>query len=64
MKQKFDLKVVFLGDAEVGKTTIISRYRGDIIQDNIPPTLSAAMILKTIEGDQGTVRMQIWDTAG
>lgn len=57
------VKVVFVGDANVGKTCIISRYvNGTFTTDS--PTVGAAYFTKEIEIDNEKYDLNIWDTAG
>lgn len=59
-KKKADLKIVILGDASVGKTSLIQRYlQGVFTEDNIS-TIGASFFLK----QWGPYNVAIWDTAG
>ena len=63
---KYEIKVIFLGDSNVGKTSIIKRFCKNKF-DEIGPisTISVAYDNKTIKVDPFTeVDMKIWDTAG
>ena len=58
-------KVVLLGDAGVGKTSIISRYINNKFSDVIMSTTGATFATKKIEiGPNHKIKFQIWDTAG
>eukprot|EP01119_Soliformovum_irregulare_P007836 TRINITY_DN20361_c0_g1_i1.p1 TRINITY_DN20361_c0_g1~~TRINITY_DN20361_c0_g1_i1.p1 ORF type:complete len:210 (-),score=21.02 TRINITY_DN20361_c0_g1_i1:84-713(-) len=59
-------KVVFLGDAGVGKTSIVNRYIREEYSDAENPTIGAAFAAKThiIAGTNHPVRFELWDTAG
>ena len=59
-----EVKVVFLGDSGVGKTSIISSYITGKIQDVTKPTIGAAFVTKHEVFDKKTVELKIWDTAG
>ena len=62
----YEIKLVFLGDSNVGKTSIIKRYCSNKF-DEIGPisTISVAFNNKTLKVDPFTeVSMKIWDTAG
>ena len=55
-------RVVMIGDASVGKTSLAYRLCKDTWNANFHPTVSAAFyILENKETDQ---KIQIWDTAG
>lgn len=60
-----DLKIILLGDVNVGKTSIIGRYINSSFEDNCKPSVAAEKRLKIINEDDNTsLRMNIWDTAG
>lgn len=59
-----ELKVVLIGDASVGKTSILNRYITGSHTSNISPTLGAAFTTKLVELDGENVKLQIWDTSG
>ncbi|OHT02301.1 small GTP-binding protein [Tritrichomonas foetus] len=58
------IKVVFVGDTQVGKTCIISRLTSGSFKSTNPATIGAAFQTHVMTTPQGTVTMQIWDTAG
>lgn len=64
MSRVLEVKVVFLGDASVGKTSLIAQYNFQAFDHEIDPTVGSAFILKTVETTVGTAALQIWDTAG
>ena len=60
-------KVVLLGEAGVGKTSIISRFINDKFEVNLETTTGASyagknMIFKDYQNQ--VVKFEIWDTAG
>ena len=64
-------KVVLVGDQNVGKTSVISRFIHDsfemssnVIYLIIKPTVGIDFITKTMQVDGETLRLQLWDTAG
>jgi small GTP-binding protein len=61
-------KVVFVGNASTGKTSIIQRYCRKTFTTDQPPTIGSAFVNQKVEvkKDDGTrdVFLQIWDTAG
>ena len=57
-------KLVFIGDQSVGKTSIISRFQFDTFDDHYQTTIGIDFVSKTVPVDDGTVRLQLWDTAG
>lgn len=58
-KRKADLKVVIVGERNVGKTSLIHRYLDRQFNDTIS-TLGATFLLK----QWGEYKVAIWDTAG
>ena len=58
-------KVVIIGDASVGKTSIILRYTSNTFSDNIKPTIGCDHYEREIElPNKSKVKLSIWDTAG
>jgi Rab family protein len=58
-------KIILIGDAGVGKTYLLSRYINEDIPRKKGPTIGVEFATKTISlANGGTVKAQIWDTAG
>jgi len=57
-------KVVFLGEAGSGKSSIVVRFARDEFFAFQEPTIGAAFLTQTVSLDNGIVKMEIWDTAG
>ena len=58
-------KIVIIGDASVGKTSIILRYVNNTFSDNIKPTIGCDHYEREIDLPNKTkVKLSIWDTAG
>ena len=57
-------KLVFLGDANVGKTSIVTRFMYDSFDKSYSATIGIDFLCKTMYLDDRTVRLQLWDTAG
>eukprot|EP00927_Polykrikos_kofoidii_P082516 TRINITY_DN8226_c0_g2_i1.p1 TRINITY_DN8226_c0_g2~~TRINITY_DN8226_c0_g2_i1.p1 ORF type:complete len:281 (+),score=46.46 TRINITY_DN8226_c0_g2_i1:113-844(+) len=57
-------KIVLLGDASVGKSSILLRFLQNKFSDGIETTVGAAFSTKTIESRNRQVKFEIWDTAG
>ena len=57
-------KVILLGNASVGKTSLIVQFYKSIFQEESQPTIGAAYISKVIETSKGKINLNIWDTAG
>ncbi|EDO45000.1 predicted protein [Nematostella vectensis] len=59
-KKKADLKIVILGEASVGKTSLIQRYIDRVFTEDKLSTIGASFFLK----QWGPYNVAIWDTAG
>jgi small GTP-binding protein len=57
-------KVVFCGDAAVGKSTLIMRLCKGRFISNVNSTLGVDFQNKQIELDGNHIALQLWDTAG
>lgn len=57
-------KVVIIGDAGVGKTSMLLRFADDIFNQNPLSTIGVDFKIKTLKVDQKYIKMQVWDTAG
>ena len=62
MRSKY--KLVFLGDQNVGKTTLISQFVYNQVDKNYEPTIGIDFLTKKIDVDDKEVKLQLWDTAG
>ena len=58
-------KIVLLGEAGVGKTSIITRYISGSFSQIVMTSTGSSFVAKKIElEDNKKVKLQIWDTAG
>jgi len=57
-------KVPLIGDANVGKTSIVSRLTTDIYTGNTTPTVGVSNVQITLKHKDKDVALGIWDTAG
>ena len=57
-------KIVILGDSGVGKTAIISRLTDGYFDEDMTSTVGVEYRTHDIDTTVGTVRLNIWDTAG
>jgi Ras-related protein Rab-6A len=57
-------KLVFLGNASVGKTSIITRFMYDTFDTTYQATIGIDFLSKTMYLEDRTMRLQLWDTAG
>ena len=60
------IKVVFLGETAVGKSSLISRFVGDKFQTNYTTTMTGSFFTKEVfyEEQKKKLKYEIWDTAG
>ena len=58
------IKLVFLGESNVGKSSLITRFIYDSFEDSYVSTTGIDFLSKTIHLDTRTIRLQLWDTAG
>ena len=63
-QRKNFLKIVVLGDSDVGKTSILMRYTQGKTPANMKPTIGADFQKKEVVVNNTIVTVQIWDTAG
>jgi small GTP-binding protein len=59
-----DIKIVVLGSAFVGKTSLINRYCNNSFNEDTRSTIGAGFFTHTIMVDETEVTMMLWDTAG
>jgi Ras-related protein Rab-7A len=57
-------RVVMIGDAAVGKTSIIGVLSNQATNEPHLPTTGASFIIHRITGDGQEIVIQLWDTAG
>ena len=57
-------KIVFLGQAGVGKSSIVLRFSKDHYSPYIDSTIGASFFTKTVNINNKHVKLDIWDTAG
>ena len=61
---QYIFKIILIGNSGVGKSCIINRYTREVFEENYKCTIGVDFLMKTIEIDGKTVKLQIWDTAG
>ena len=63
--KKYEIKIVLLGDINVGKTSIVLRYSKNIFKNHYPPTIGGAYTQKNLLLQNGIlIKFHIWDTSG
>ncbi|CAL6023038.1 Rab1a [Hexamita inflata] len=59
-----EVKLVMLGEAYVGKTSILYRFMSDQYSENLGSTITASFYKKKVTVQNSVVQLQLWDTAG
>ena len=58
------VKVILLGETNVGKSSILYRFITGDYKDDLSPTIGANFLGKLIKFPTKAVKLNIWDTAG
>jgi small GTP-binding protein len=59
-----DAKVIIVGDAGVGKTSILTQFSCNIFNEVTESTVGAMFLSKQVDTSHGTINLMMWDTAG
>jgi small GTP-binding protein len=62
--REFVYKIVILGDAAVGKTSLINRFVENSFSEDYRATLGANIVRKDVNLNNTKVRLIMWDLAG
>ena len=57
-------KVIMLGDSTVGKTSLLTQLVHNVFNTDPKTTIGGTFVEKMLETSKGTVKLQLWDTAG
>jgi len=63
MTRQFILKLIVLGDAAVGKTSLINQYTDQSFQEDYKPTLGVNILTKDLMIEEFNIRLILWDLA-
>lgn len=63
-KPSSSVKLVLLGEAAVGKSSLVLRFVNNDFQENKEPTIGAAFLTQKISLPNRVIKFEIWDTAG
>ena len=63
-KIKLSLKILLIGDSQVGKTSLLLKYTEHVFPEEHIATIGVEYKDKFIVKDNYNIRLQIWDTAG
>ncbi|KAJ3239728.1 hypothetical protein HDU81_005444 [Chytriomyces hyalinus] len=58
------VKLVLLGEAAVGKSSLVLRFVNNEFQENKEPTIGAAFLTQKCRLEDKIIKFEIWDTAG
>ncbi|CAK9785041.1 ras-domain-containing protein [Cutaneotrichosporon oleaginosum] len=58
------VKLVLLGEAAVGKSSLVLRFVQNDFNENTSPTIGAAFLTQKCRLENRVVKFEIWDTAG
>lgn len=61
---QFIFKIILIGDANSGKTSLINRYVTKCFNDKYICTIGVDFMTKALKIQNNTLKLQIWDTAG
>jgi small GTP-binding protein len=62
--KEYVFKIVVLGEAAVGKTSLINQYVESTFKEDYKPTLGANIIRKDVKINNTNIRLIMWDLAG
>lgn len=61
----YSYKLIVIGDAQVGKSSLIARFVDGVFDETTQPTIGVDFKVKyVVTEDDKIIRLQIWDTAG
>jgi len=63
-ERSVQVKLVLLGEAAVGKSSVVLRFVANEFQANKEPTIGAAFLTQKCRLEDRVLRYEIWDTAG
>lgn len=64
LSKPIQVKLVLLGEAAVGKSSVVLRFVNNEFQENKEPTIGAAFLTQKCKLDDKIIKFEIWDTAG
>ena len=64
MSARYIIKLLTLGDTNVGKTSVVLRFSDDKYNDNQLSTIGVDFRTKYMKLGENSVKVLIWDTAG
>lgn len=64
MSYDYLFKIIIIGDTDVGKTNILSRFINEYFDPNTKQTIGVEFSTKILTIDDKNIKVQLWDTAG
>ena len=64
MKKEYEVKLILVGESNVGKTSLLRQYVEHLFQEDKITTIGYDTMYKEIEFEEGKIMLQIWDTCG
>jgi small GTP-binding protein len=61
---QYIFKIILIGDASTGKTSLINRYVTNMYHDKYICTIGVDFMMKSVTYEDQVIKLQIWDTAG
>lgn len=61
---KLNVKIVIIGEASVGKTSLMSKFVSNTFSDQMQPTIGCDIQNKSMNVEGQNVDVRLWDTAG
>ena len=62
--KELSAKIILLGEATVGKSSMMLRYFENRFEENIPNTIGTSFLTKIVEEGDSHLKMNVWDTCG
>ena len=57
-------KILIIGDSSVGKSNILLRFSDGVFHETFLPTIGVDFKIKTLQINDKSIKLNIWDTAG
>ncbi|OHT09240.1 Ras-related protein RABE1e [Tritrichomonas foetus] len=57
-------KIITLGDAGAGKTSLVLRYTRNVFDPNLSTTIGANFVTVPVDYNHQDIELELWDTAG
>ena len=64
MEHNYIFRICILGDSNVGKTSLLSRYTDKIFKESYNNTIGVDFKIVTLKYNDIIIKLHIWDTAG